>query len=188
MPEKRGGKHPQLNLLIEVEESQPPRSLADLQADVDALKGKLSILDAYGAIEVKGIAEPLVTPMDRVFLLLSRLAQVLPYVLDGEPETVLWTESEHSMLLQPTGKDMALSLIAGDMYEPDEVLIAEQIFSRDDFAEAVLTMAKGLSQLSKAVDGQRFEDDGGARGFTDFIKMAEDALKTYRLEKQRGLR
>src|SRR4029077_9709937 len=81
---------------------------------------------------------------DPVIPLVTSFVRSVPYILDGEPETALLTESEYGFLFEPSGDDLLLSCFAGDAYEPDEYLIEHEAMPLESFADQSVAMGERM--------------------------------------------
>src|SRR5262245_264475 len=74
-------------------------------AKAEEYKGKLSFDDGvYGAIDIakngKSLGERLPDP---AIQLVTKFIRAVPFVIDGEPETALLSESEYGFMFEPSG-------------------------------------------------------------------------------------
>lgn len=160
-----------------------------IQKAADEHKGVLSFSEGvYGAIAVtkagKRIAELLPDP---VIQLVTGFVRAVPFVLDGEPETSMLVESETGYMFEPSGDDILLSNFRGDAYEPDEYLIERETMPLDAFAEQSIAMGERVVQLIKKIDPKHMDDDY-TKTLTEFLDMAKSKFRTFRLERERGVR
>ena len=82
---------------------------------------------------------------DPIAKMLISLVRVLPYVLEGEPETALMQESEHGFLLEPNGENVLFSVFSGsDAYEPDDYLIQTESLPLIDFGDQLVKIGRRL--------------------------------------------
>jgi hypothetical protein len=142
----------------------------------------------YGAVTVEKNGKVLGEKKhDPVLQLVTSFIRSVPYIIDGEPETALLSESEYGFLFEPSGDDLILSCFAGDAYEPDEYLIEHEQMPLESFADQVVAMGERLVSLIKKVDATALKDDY-AKTLTEFLDTAKSALKTFKLERERGVR
>lgn len=144
----------------------------------------------YGAITIKkGSTDLAEVKIDPILGLVTQFVRALPYVIDGEAETALLSESEHGFLFEPSsGDDMLLSFFAGDAYEPDEYLVEHESIKLEHFCEQVVGMAERLTALMKQGDPEHFDTDDYSKSFREFLEIGRAAFKTYKLERERGVR
>lgn len=168
-------------LLGEAEEAVP---VADVLADLDHYKAQIDLDYGYGALKVGDF----LSPGDRMVQFVSKLARAVSYVIEGEPETVLWSESEHGVTIEAGEDEAVLSFFAGDPYEPDQLLLPETTVALASICDDFLKMGEQLCALARAADPGAVEESDLLGGLVGFVELGRDALKTYKLEKQRGLR
>jgi hypothetical protein len=143
----------------------------------------------YGAIVVEKNGKPLAEKKpDPILPLVTSFVRTIPYIIDGEPETALLSESEFGFLFEPSGDDILLSHFAGDAYDPDEYLIERETVPLEMFAEQVVSMADRLLQLIKKCDPDLAAKDDYTKTLNEFLSTAKSAFRTFRLERERGVR
>lgn len=180
---------PRCALVMFVGGSEEPVSAQEVLADLPRYQDQLDLHYGYGALRVAGGAT-FVSPSDRLVAFVPKLARAVSYLFEAEPETILWSESEHGLSLEPSGDDEAVLLFfaGSDPYEPEELLLPETQVDLAELCEDILVMGEQLCALAKAVDPASLEEDDVVAGLVGVVEMGRDALKTYKLEKQRGLR
>ncbi|MBK8013318.1 MAG: hypothetical protein IPK13_18430 [Deltaproteobacteria bacterium] len=150
---------------------------------------KLTFPDVYGAVTVsragKEIAE---RKPDPVLPLVTNFVRAVPYLIDGETETVLLSESANGFLFEPSGDDIFFSFFSGDAYEPEEYYIEHTSIPIAEFGEQVLAMGERLRDIIKVADPEFFERDEYSKTLVEFIDLGRKAFKTFKLEVERGLR
>src|SRR5438128_2022980 len=102
--------------------------------DFDKLKDTLRFdKGVYGAITVdRGGTELAERKPDLIVTLVTKFVRALPYVIDGEPESALLSESDHGFLFERTNDDVLVSFFRGDdAFAPDEYLIEQASMSLD---------------------------------------------------------
>ncbi|MBI4816250.1 MAG: hypothetical protein HY791_08330 [Deltaproteobacteria bacterium] len=159
-------------------------------AQFDRVKERIPFDDVvYGALLLERGGKVLVEPTaDPLVALLTKTVRCLPYILDGEPETVLLSESEHGFLLEPANDDIQISFFRGsDAFDPDEYLLEKAAMPLMDFCEQVVGMCDRMVDLLKRSDPKRFEADDLSKGLTEMLATGRAAFKRSRLEKERGL-
>lgn len=156
--------------------------------DAEQHKDHLQFPDVYGAVTVTKGGKALVDPKpDPIFSMVTNLVKAIPYVIDGEPETVLLSESEFGFSFEPSGDDVLVSVFAGDQYEPDEFLLQESAMPLEKYGEQVLKMGEQLRDIIKKVTPDAFEDDY-MKGLVELLDVGKDAFKNFKLQKEHGLR
>lgn len=144
---------------------------------------------AYGAITVqRGSKSLLDRRPDPIFKLGSHMVRTVASLIEGESETVEYTESEHGFLFEPSGEDVMVSFFSGSAFEPDEYLITEELMPLDAFCSQVLGLGERLRDLVKATDAGLFERDEYSQSLLEFLKLSREAYTAYKREKERGLR
>ncbi len=163
---------------------------AKFLAEAEQHKAEIIFPEAYGALTVKKGDGSLLTPLpDPIFGLITNLVRAVQSVIEGEAETLQWSETENGISLEPDGDDVLFSVFAGDdPDDPEEYLLEEETMSLDSFGEQVLEMGKRLQSILQKVDPEALENDDYLKGLTEFLEISGDTFKTFRLEKQRGLR
>ncbi|MEM1025697.1 MAG: hypothetical protein AAGD10_05185 [Myxococcota bacterium] len=145
--------------------------------------------DVYGAITVREKGEPVLSLRpDPLFSLVTNTVKALPYVIEGEAETVLLAESEHGLLLEPAGNDAMVSFFVGDPYEPESFLLEPKSVPLGELGTQVLGMGERLRDLMRASDPQIFDRDDYSGSLLNFLEEGRDRLKTFELKVERGLR
>lgn len=184
-------KHLELDFVIYLGDPDEGAEAVDSRAALDGAEthaDKLPFPDVYGALTVKRDgAEIVERKPDPIFSLITNLVRAVPYVIDGESERSLLTESEHGLSVEPSGDDVFVSFFAGDPYEPDDFLLEQTPMPLADFAEQTLSMGERLRDLIKKVSPSSFEDDY-MKSLIEFLDVGRDAFKTFKLEVERGLR
>ena len=126
---------------------------------------------------------------DLAIRLLTNLVRILPYVIEGEPETVLLSESQYGFLIEPNGDSVFLSFFSGhDAFDPDDYLAEAETVGTLELGNQLLVMAKHVLDLVKSDDPDAFESDEYVQDLVKLVEMGNEAVKSYRLEKERGLR
>jgi hypothetical protein len=160
-----------------------------LLAGAEKHKAKLDFPGAYGAITIseKG-KEKLERKPDPILPLITKFVRTVPYLIDGETETILLTESETGFLLEPAKDDVLISCFVGDSVEPEEFLLEPVTVPLQALGEQILSMAERMRDVLKKVSPELFEGDGDGKSLEEFIDMSRTSFKTFKLEVQRGLR
>lgn len=159
-------------------------------AQFDALKGKLALDDvAYGAITLKKDGKDLFEKVaDPILGLITKLVRTVSYVIDGEPETVLFSESEHGMFFERVNEDVRVAVFRGaDAFEPEEFLIENLIMPLDDYAGQIVEMGDRILSLHRKAN-PGFDNDELGKGLIEFLDVAKGELRAYRLERDRNKR
>lgn len=146
--------------------------------------------DAYGAIlveqEGKLLAEPQVDPIRR---LVTNIVRTVSYVIDGEPETVLLSESLHGFLFEVSNEDVLVSFFKGaDAFDPEEFLLERMPMDVGDFAEQIIALGERLLDLLKAADPDGYKEDEFGASLIEFLDVGKESFRSFRLERERGLR
>ncbi len=160
-----------------------------LLTGIEKHKAKLELPGAYGAIILteKG-KEKVERKPDPIVALVTKLVRTIPYLIDGEAETILLSESETGFLLEPSGDDVLVSCFLGDAYEPEEFLLEPVTVTLQALGEQILSMGERLRDVLKKVSPESFENDGDGKSLEEFIDMSRTSFKTFKLEVERGLR
>lgn len=159
-----------------------------LAADVPKYRDRLDPRSLYGALTFsKGGKELSERRADTLIPLLTQVLRTVPYVIDGETETALLTESLHGVMFEPSHDDVVVSFFAGDAYEPDEHLLKPTTMKLKAFGEQLVGIgdrAKSiLEQLSPGI-----YDHEDLQGLKEFHDAAKKAFKQFTLEVERGVR
>lgn len=153
-------------------------------------KEALTFPEVYGAIvfvDEKG-EELCPRRPDPIFQLVTNMVKAVPYIIEGEAETTLLSESEHGLIFEPSGDDVHVSYFAGDAYEPDEYLVNPTSMTMSDFGEQILSMGERLKAIIEKVDPDVFDRDDYSKSLIEFLEVGREAHKTFQLEVERGLR
>ncbi len=144
---------------------------------------------AYGAIifSEKG-KEKIDRKPDPILPLITKFVRTIPYLIDGESETILLSESETGFLLEPAKDDVLVSCFVGDAYEPEEFLLEPTSVPLAQLGEQILSMAERMRDMLKKVSPESFDSDGDGKSLEEFIDMSRTSFKTFKLEVERGLR
>lgn len=162
---------------------------AKFLAEADTHKSEITFPEAQGALTLRrGNKDLLQRLPDPIFGLVTNLVRSVQSLIDGEPETQQWSESEHGISIEPNVDDVIISVFVGDPYEPEEFLVQEETMSLDEYGAQVLAMGQRLASILQKVDPHAFENDDYLRGLTEFLELSGETFRTFRLEKQRGLR
>jgi hypothetical protein len=144
----------------------------------------------YGAITVtKNGREVCDKKPDPILGLVTKFVRALPYIIDGEPETALLSESDHGFLFERSNEDVLVSFFRGnDAFAPDEYLIEQTATALDAFGQQVLTMGERMLELLKKWDPKQAEADDYGKSLVEFMDVSKTAFKSYRLEREKGVR
>lgn len=144
---------------------------------------------AYGAITVsRGGKEQIDRLPDPIFKLVSHMVRAVHSLIEGEPETIGYMESEHGFLFEPSGEDVMVSFFSGDPYEPEEYLLTEALLPLESYARQILQMGERLRDLVKKSDPDLFERDEYSQSLIEFLEMSNETFTSFKREKERGLR
>ena len=186
--------HAQLDLILylgDPEEGAEGIESSAALTQAASLKEKLPMGDdLYGAVRIQRDGAVVTPPVaDPAIRLLTSLVRIIPYVIEGEPETVLLNESQYGFLVEPNGDSVFLSFFSGhDAFDPEEYLAEAETVPMLDLGNQLLDMAKHVLELVKANDPDAFDNDEYVQDLGQLVEMGSEALKSYRLEKERGLR
>jgi hypothetical protein len=184
----------QLDLILflgDPEDGAEQLESGDALSKSSTLKDKLPMGDdLYGAVRIRRDGVVVTPPVaDPAIRLLTNLIRIIPYVIEGEPETVLLSESQYGFLVEPNGDSVFLSFFSGhDAFDPDEYLAEAETIGLLDLGNQLLHMAKHLLDLVKAHDPDAFDTDEYVQDLGQLVEMSSESVKSYRLEKERGLR
>lgn len=163
----------------------PSRALLSADADRDGIAWP----GAYGAITVHRGDEALLEPRpDPIFKLVSHMVRAVGSLIDGEPETVELSETEHGFLFEPSGEDVMVSFFAGNAFEPDEYLLTEAQMPIEAFSEQVLGLGERLKQLVELTEPGHFERDEYSKSLLEFLELSQESYTSFKRERERGLR
>lgn len=166
-------------------ESVPSRKLLEEGADRTGIEWP----GAYGAVTVTKDGNQLLEPLpDPIFKLVSHMVRAVGSLIDGEAETVEFTESEHGFLFEPSGEDVMVSFFEGNAFEPDEYHLTEEQLSLEAFCTQILGMGDRLRDLVKLTDPDLFERDEYSQSLLEFLKLSREAFTAFKRERERGLR
>lgn len=142
----------------------------------------------YGAIVVEKSGKALAEKKpDPILPLVTAFVRSIPYLIDGEPESAVLTESECGFSFDPSGDEVLISCFVGDAYDPEEFLIEREPIALESFADQAVGMAERLVTLVKKVEPGVIDDDY-AKTLLEFLDTGRSALKTLRLSRERGIR
>lgn len=163
---------------------------ADALAHAEEHRDALEFPQAYGALTIRRGEEDMLPALpDPIFGLLTNVVRSVGSLIEGDSENLQWSETEHGIALVPNGDDVMISVFAGDdPYEPEEFIIEEEEMNIAEFGEQVVAMGERLEGILKKVDPDALAEDDYLKGLSEFLELSRDAVKTYKLEKQRGLR
>jgi hypothetical protein len=143
----------------------------------------------YGAIVIVSKGKELIDRRaDPILPLVTKFVRTIPYLIDGEAETILLSESEHGFALEPSGDGVLVSFFSGDAYEPEEYLLEQLPIRLEELGEQILSMGERMRDILEAVSPDAFGEDGEGKSLVEFIEMGRTAFKTFKLEVERGLR
>lgn len=163
----------------------PSRKLLEAGASRDGIQWP----GAYGAVTVKRDGKELMDRYpDPIFKLVSHMVRAVNSLIDGESETVEFTESEHGFLFEPSGEDVMVSFFTGSAFEPEDYLVTEEQLPLESFAKQILEMGERLRDLVKLTDPGLFDRDEYSQSLLQFLDMSTETFKSYKREKERGLR
>ena len=153
------------------------------------LRSVVRFPDVYGAVVLSRNGKELVPRRpDPIFGLITSFVRAIPFVIDGEAEAVVLSESEHSFLLERSGDDVLVSFVAGDAYEPDEQLLQPTSVPLRRIGEQILAMGERLRDLLRALDPDVFERDDYSKSLLEFLEMGRERFRQFQLERDRGIR
>ena len=157
-----------------------------LVQDLDRLHDRIDREGPYGALVAKRDGTSLLPPRpDPVLSLITHVLKAVPYVLDGEQESVLLTESEHGLTMVGAADDVVVSFFAGDAFEPDELLLPETTVPMSDFGDQMVGMGDRLKQIIEKAAPELLDADDT---LVELLEVATDAVKQYKLKVEHGLR
>lgn len=133
----------------------------------------------YGALVIEKDGKRL-APLkpDPIVPLVTKLLSTVQYVIEGEPETVLFSESDHGVSLERVSDEVQLSFFVGsDPEEPQSYLVKDLLVPLDDYAAQVIEMGDRLIALAP-----RLKED---ERLNEFLDQARSSHKSWRLERDR---
>lgn len=144
---------------------------------------------AYGAVTVSKSGKALIELYpDPIFKLVSHMVRAVHSLIEGEAETIGFTESEYGFLFEPSGEDVMVSFFSGDPFEPDEYLLTEEQLPLEAFSSQILGMGERLRDIVKKTDKDLFDRDEYSKSLIEFLEMSKDTFTSFKREKERGLR
>lgn len=154
--------------------------------DLNGLKAQIDPESPYGALVAKIDGKAALAPRpDPVVPLITHLLKAVPYVLEGEQESVLLSESAHEITMAGSGEEVVVAFFAGDAFEPDEVLLPQTPMAMKDFGEQMVGMGERLQKVIEASAPELLAAD---ESFLEFLSLASEAVKQYKLKVEHGLR
>lgn len=163
---------------------------ADILGNLDSYKDRLPFDEGlYGCLTLEVGSKAVLDPIpDPIAKMLISLVRVLPYVLEGEPETALMQESEHGFLLEPNGENVLFSVFSGsDAYEPEDYLVEAESLPLLEFGEQLVKLGQCLVDIFKKFDGEA-RDAEALEDLEQILDVAQDAVKSARLKDEHGIR
>ena len=144
----------------------------------------------YGHLTLERDGKELLEPIpDPIARMLTSLVRVVPYVLEGEPETALMQESEHGFLLEPNGENILFSVFAGsDAYEPDEYILEAETLPLLEFGDQLVAMCERLVELFKKNSDTDARDSDSIEDLEGVLEVAREAVKSVKLKNEHGIR
>jgi len=144
----------------------------------------------YGHISLqrgdKSLLEPIPDPIVR---LLTSVLRVLPYLLEGEPESTLMQESDHGFLFEPNGDKVLFSVFRGhDAYDADDFLLEAESLPLLAFGEQLVEMGSRLVNLFKKNQDAEARDSDSIEDLEQILDVGRDAVKSARLKNEHGIR
>jgi hypothetical protein len=171
------------------EDGAPALPSAKVLSEIAKHSESLQVDSMYGAMTfTRGGKELAARKADPILPLLTNIMRAVRYVIDGEPETALFTESECGLLFEPSGDDVYISFFLGDPGEPEKVLLPQTAIKLAKWGEQVIGMGDRLAEILKKLDPDFLETDDHGKSFRDFLKEGKEAFRTFQLEVERGLR
>lgn len=160
-------------------------------AQYASYEGKLGLDDVpYGALTLKKDGRDLIDLVpDPILKLITKLVRTVSYVIDGEPETVVFSESEHGIFFERVNDDVRVAVFRGeDAFEPEEYLLEHLVMPLEDYAAQVVEMGERILDLTKRAAPEKFDSDEMGKGLIEFLDVAKGELRAFRLEKDRTRR
>lgn len=144
----------------------------------------------YGAVTISREGEELADRKpEPIVRLLTSIVRSVSYVLDGEPETVLLAESAHGFLFEMQSNEVLVSFFRGeDAFEPEEIIVEPQGMDAVAWSSQVIEMADRMVEIYKRARPSDWDGEECAGDILEFLEMAKETAKTYRLARERGLR
>lgn len=144
----------------------------------------------YGAVMICRDGEELADRKpEPIVRLLTSFVRSVSYVLDGEPETVLLAESAHGFLFEMQSHDVLVSFFRGeDGFEPEEVIVPPTLLDAVVWSSQVIEMADRMVEIYKRARPSDWDGEECAGDILEFLEVAKESAKTYRLARERGLR
>jgi hypothetical protein len=162
------------------------RAVADFDQHRELLKFDKSV---YGAVVLAKDGKELgERKADPILGLATKFVRALPYIIDGEPETALLSESDHGYLFERTNDDVLLSFFRGnDAFAPDEYLIEQLSIPLEIFGSSVLAMGDKVIELLKKWDPKQYDADDYGKSLLEFLDVSKGAYKSWRVEREKSV-
>ncbi len=157
----------------------------------ESLKGSFEFGSGlYGSLIISRDGKPLGDrKAEPIVRLLTNIVRSVSYVIDGEPETVMLAESAHGLLFERQSNEVRMTFFRGeDAFEPEEILFEPQVLDAVEWSSQVTGMADRLIELFKRARPSDWDGEDCAGALLEFLEVAKDTAKTYRLARERGLR
>lgn len=144
----------------------------------------------YGNISLKRDEESLLEPIaDPIVRMLTSLLRVLPYLLEGEPESTLMQENDFGFLFEPSGDSVLFSVFKGDdAYEAEEFLVEAESLPVIEFGEQLVAMGDRLVRLFKKNNSADARDSDSLEDLEQILDVGREAVKDARLKTEHGMR
>jgi hypothetical protein len=170
---------------ISVSKGDESISLAELAKNGELAKQVLSKPDAIdGAVVPLANGKPAMQPhFDPLLPLLEQWMLKVPWLLQGDTETVFLRNSEHAFGFEVVNESVQISFFVGQGNEVDEYVMEPVPVPLEPFCDASIGAVKTLLGLLNKVDPALQTTAADVRSLKEATNEAEKALKEYRLQR-----
>jgi len=141
--------------------------------------------DLEGSVVPVANGKTAMEPVDDPLLpLLESWMLKVPWLLQGDTETVYMKNSEHAFGFEVVNESVALSFYKGQGNEVDEYVMEPFNITLDAFCGESVTVVRQLLNLIKQANPASMQSVADVRTLQEATLEAERALKEYRLDRR----